>query len=111
MQLFDTIDRVHRIHKLIQREATGTADEFADRLHIRRRQLYNILEEFRDYGAEIKYSRTKCSFYYANDFDVLVKINVNPLSSQEKMNIFAGHLINNFISAILLHKHTIALPV
>jgi predicted DNA-binding transcriptional regulator YafY len=83
MQLFETIDRIHRIHKLIQREATGTPDEFAGRFHLKRRQLYNILEEFKDYGANIRYNRYKSTFYYANNFEVLVKINVNPLSSDE----------------------------
>jgi predicted DNA-binding transcriptional regulator YafY len=83
MQLFETIDRIYRIHQLIQREATGTPGEFAKRLDIRRRQLYNILVEFKDYGAHIRYNRTKQTFYYANDFEVIIKINVLPLSAQE----------------------------
>jgi predicted DNA-binding transcriptional regulator YafY len=82
MQLFESIDRIYRIHKLIQRESTGSADEFAERLHLGRRQLYNHLEEFRDYGADIKYSRVKCSFYYANNFDVSVRIGAYSLSAQ-----------------------------
>ena len=91
MQLFETIDRILRIHKLIQREATGTPDEFAKRLHLKRRQLYNILEEFRDYGAVIKYSRLRCTFYYENEFEVNVKISVTPLSEEEARIIIAGN--------------------
>jgi predicted DNA-binding transcriptional regulator YafY len=104
MQLFETIDRLHRIHKLIQQEATGTAEEFAERLHLGRRQLYNILEEFRDYGADIRYNRRKCTFYYGNNFEVLVKINVHPLSMQENMSVLAGATGNNLFYAIPLHK-------
>ena len=74
MQLFDTIERLERIHKLIQREATGSPEEFAGRLNLKKRQLYNILEEFRDYGACIKYNRMRATFYYDNDFEILVKI-------------------------------------
>jgi predicted DNA-binding transcriptional regulator YafY len=111
MQIFETIDRVQRIHKLIQREATGTADEFAERLHLKKRQIYNIMEEFKDYGAKIKYSRTKCTYYYVNDFDVLVKINVDDLSNQEKRSIYAGNVENNLICAIPLHKLTVAFSV
>lgn len=77
MQLLDTIARVHLIHKLIQRKATGTPDEFAEKLHLKRRQLYNILEEFRDYGASVKYNRADSTFYYDNDFEILVKINTS----------------------------------
>jgi len=90
MLLFETIDRLSRIHRLIKREGTGTPDEFAERFNIKRRQLYNILDEFKDYGAEIRYSRIKNSFYYLNDFDVSVKISVNQLSESETITIIAG---------------------
>jgi DNA-binding response OmpR family regulator len=104
MQLFETIDRIYRIHQLIQREATGTPEEFAERFNIRRRQLYNILEEFKDYGAHICYNRIKQTFYYANDFEIIVKINVLPLSNQEQKTILAGNIENNSFRAIPLHK-------
>jgi hypothetical protein len=109
MQLFDTIERVHRIHKLIQRKATGTPDEFAEKLHLKKRQLYNILEEFKDYGASIKYSRMSGTFYYDNDFEVSVKISVNPLSNKEQRTIYAGNPKNNLFSAMALHKLSFAL--
>jgi predicted transcriptional regulator len=104
MQLFETIDRIHRIHQLIQKEATGTPEEFAERFNIRKRQLYNILEEFKEYGAHIRYNRIKQTFYYANDFEIIVKINVRPLSNQEQKTILAGNIENNFYRAIPLHK-------
>ncbi|WP_459188345.1 helix-turn-helix domain-containing protein [Parabacteroides sp. APC149_11_2_Y6] len=69
MQLFKTIDRACQIHALIQKEATGTPDEFAKRLHISRRLLYYLLDELKDVGAEIEYNRRKSTFYYANDFE------------------------------------------
>jgi predicted DNA-binding transcriptional regulator YafY len=104
MQLFDTIERVHRIHKLIQRKATGSPNEFAEKLHLGKRQLYNILEEFRDYGARIKYNRIAGTFYYDNDFEVLVKISVNSLTNQEEKTIYAGNIKNNSFSQIVIHK-------
>jgi hypothetical protein len=109
MQLFDTIERVHRIHKLIQRKATGSPDEFAEKLHLKRRQLYNILEEFRDYGANIKYNRMRGTFYYDNDFDVSVQIKINSLSGREGTTIYAGSSENNLLGAMLLHKLSLAL--
>jgi hypothetical protein len=74
MGIFETIERIRFTHELIQSETTGTPNEFANRLHIKRRRLYDILNEFRDYGAEIKYDRIKRTYYYANDVDISFKI-------------------------------------
>lgn len=90
MQLFETIDRLKRIHFLIQRESTGSPEEFAERLQLKKRQLYNILEEFRDYGANIRYSRLRKTFYYGNDFEIFIRVSVTPLTGGEKMTIIAG---------------------
>lgn len=86
IQLFETIDRVQRIHQLIESEITGTPEEFAKRLKLKRRQLYYILEEFKDYGAHIRYCQLKKSFYYVNDFEIKITISVSPLSPQEQEN-------------------------
>ena len=90
MLLFETIDRMRRIHHLIKREATGPADEFAGKFNLKRRQLYNILDEFKNFGADIRFSRMRNSFYYGNDFDVLVKITTNPLSEVESKSYRGG---------------------
>jgi len=109
MQLFETVDRILRMHQLIQREATGTPEVFAERFNIKRRQLYNILEEFKDYGAHIRYSRVKNTFYYENDFEIILKISTIPLSNQEQKTISAGNIENNLYRAIPLHKLAVAL--
>ncbi|GHT10456.1 hypothetical protein FACS189426_10710 [Bacteroidia bacterium] len=82
MNPFDVINRLYDIHKLIQQENTGTPDEFAQQFHLSRRQLYNIREVLTDYGAIIKYSRTRHTFYYANDF--IVEKNQLVISSGQK---------------------------
>jgi hypothetical protein len=69
MNLLERIDRMHRIHKLIQHEATGTPSEFAKKLHLSRGHLYFILDEFKDYGAIIKFNRKRGTFVFCNDFD------------------------------------------
>jgi predicted DNA-binding transcriptional regulator YafY len=71
MQLFDALDRMTYIHKLIQQESTGSIDEFALRLHVCRRQLYYILEGLKIKGADIQYDRIRRTYYYVNDFDPL----------------------------------------
>jgi predicted DNA-binding transcriptional regulator YafY len=81
MYLFESIERIKRIHDLIKREATGTPDEFAERLHLKKRQLQNILEELRDWGADIRYNRFRCTYYYANGFEVILTIGPKPLTT------------------------------
>jgi hypothetical protein len=64
------IDRWYHLDQLIKQEATGTPKEFAQRVHLGERQLYYILSALRDFGAEIHYSRIRCTYFYVNDFDL-----------------------------------------
>jgi predicted DNA-binding transcriptional regulator YafY len=82
MNPFDTINRLYNIHKMIQQENTGTPDEFAQQFHLSRRQLYNIREELKDYGAIIGYSRIRHTYFYTNDFTIEKKQLI--ISSGEK---------------------------
>ena len=97
MQLFETIDRAQRIHRMIQKSATGTPSEFAERLHISRRLLYYLLDELKDFGAEIAYDRTKCTFYYANNFELELSKSVHSLP-KKKVTFMAEIL--NFLSNV-----------
>ena len=72
MNPFDRIDRLYKIHQLILQENTGTPDEFAALFHLSRRQIYNIIDILKDYGADIRFSRTKHTFYYANEFEMSI---------------------------------------
>ena len=62
--------RVVKIHKLILRQNTGTPAEFAATLNISRSHLYNIIDDLKISGAEIKYSRKWQTFYYNNSFSL-----------------------------------------
>lgn len=75
----ESLERIIRIHKMIQLEATGNPDEFACKLGVTKRHMYNILEEFKDYGADIKYRRENSSFCYENDFEISIKIKIGKM--------------------------------
>jgi len=93
MQLFETIDRAKRMHGLIQHEATGDPQQFAERLHLCRRQFFNVLDELRDLGAEIRYDRVRCTYFYANDFDFQIVIKCCSLDEKEQRRISGGFFI------------------
>jgi len=68
------IERLYRIHQLIQCESTGTPDEFAERFGVKRRQLFYLLDELKQYGAVIKYNALKSTYFYLEHFDFFEKI-------------------------------------
>lgn len=69
MILTTEIQRINRVQYLISHKATGTPEEFAQKLHVSKRQLFNIIGIMKDLGANIKYDRSACTYYYTKDFD------------------------------------------
>jgi len=78
MNHFEIIARLERIHSLIEREGTGSVDEFAARFGVNRRRLFALLDELKSTGAIIKFDRNRQTYYYANDYVFPVKFVRNP---------------------------------
>ena len=76
------IARLYRIHEMIESETTGTPAEFAQKFNVKERQLYYLIEELRLFGAEVKYSRRRKTFYYANDFIFFRDIDYEHIASK-----------------------------
>lgn len=107
MTFFEEIQRRQRLHKFIIQESTGTPNELAQRFHLSRRQLYNLLDEFKVIGAEIGYSRIRETFYYKNNFNMELSIKISLIDSDEEKNIDAGE--KNSCCAILFHGSCLSL--
>ena len=79
-------ERINKAHKLILEEKTGTPKEFAEKLKISRSQLYNLIDNLKEYEAPIKYSKKINSFYYSKPFELelkyTLKINIDEKSIQ-----------------------------
>lgn len=64
---------------LIYMKSTGTPEEFAEKLGIRRSTLFQSLQEMREIGVDIKYSCYRQSYYYADNRRIRIKLeNVSP---------------------------------
>lgn len=63
----DFIIRIQNIDRLIRIKGTGTPDEFAERLGISRRCLYDCLNKMKSGGAPIKYDHYRSTFFYAEE--------------------------------------------
>jgi biotin operon repressor len=54
--------------------STGTPEEFADKLGIRRSTLFFSLQEMREMGVDIKYSCIRQSYYYHDNRRIKIKL-------------------------------------
>ncbi len=69
MKLLKQLKRLKKINRLIEKETTGSPEDFAQNLGISRGHLYRLIGVLKDYGAFIKYSRKLNSFYYPQPFN------------------------------------------
>ena len=77
MSLLKYIDRLKRMDDLIRRKATGTPEDFAERLGIKKTMLMEELQELKALGAEVTYCRMTGSYYYLNSFILKIGIDKN----------------------------------
>lgn len=70
------IDRINTINYYISIKGTGTPKEFAYKLNISERMIYEYLNLFKRIGAPIKYCKIKKTYYYEIDGILEVKFNI-----------------------------------
>ena len=76
-------ERIRKAHQLLLEEKTGTPQDFADKLKISRSQLYNLINQLKEFEAPIKYSKKINSFYYHKMFDLELKFSLK-INNEEK---------------------------
>ncbi len=90
MKSIKQLERLRKIHKLIQAGNTGTPTELADRLNICVSQLYNFIEGLKISGFPIAYSRKTKTYYYEEDCKLNVVFTVQLLTLTETIQIIGG---------------------
>jgi len=90
MILFKQIELLQRIHKLIDSSRTGTPLEFSQRIRISERHLREIIDEMKDLGAPIGYSRRNETYYYSDPFEIDIVCNFRRLSEKKLTKISVG---------------------
>ena len=88
------LDRLIRMHQMIQSESTGTPEEFAEVFQIKDRQLQYQIEELRLYGANIKYSRKRATYFYVTPFNFAEIIDHLHLSQHLSVKVLKDMLKN-----------------
>jgi hypothetical protein len=75
MSLLKYIERLQRIDSLIRRRATGSADEFAEKMGVSRSQLMQDLKELRELGAPIQFVSSASSYCYTAECRLILEFN------------------------------------
>jgi predicted DNA-binding transcriptional regulator YafY len=57
------LERYHRMQDLIFVENAGSSEEFATKIGLSRRMLFNYLDDLRDMGLVIEYCRKRKTYY------------------------------------------------
>jgi biotin operon repressor len=101
MKIFEYLDRISMMHKLVSRQRTGTPEEFARQLGVSRTSLYELIDELRSRGAPIAYSKSSKTFFYSQPYDIAVTCLLRPLTYNEKKENAGG---TNILSRVLFFR-------
>ena len=113
MKVFEYLERISMMHKLVTRQKTGTPEEFAKRMNISRTTLYELIDELRSRGVPIAYSKSGKTFFYRQPYDITVTCSLRPLTFKEEkensggINIFTKIL---FFRTLLSDLSMVMLP-
>ena len=113
MKIFEYLDRISMMHKLVSRQRTGTPEEFARQLGVSRTSLYELIDELKSRGAPIAYSKSAKTFFYRQPYDIAVTCLLRPLTYNEEkekaggINIFPKIL---FSRTLLSELSMVTLP-
>ena len=95
MKVFQYLERIEKIHKLVNQERTGTPDEFAKHLGISRTRLYEIMDDLKLEGAPISYSKLCRTFYYEEPFHISVSMELRTLDPVEEKTAAGGKIFQS----------------
>lgn len=102
MEFIRQIERLQLLNKLVREQRTGSPVELAERLGVSRAKLYLMLDELRDEGVEIRFSKRLNSFIYENCGGISVVFSLKVLGANELRNITAGKISNYFPESKIL---------
>jgi len=97
MKIFEYLDRIGKMHKLVQRRRTGTPEEFARQLGVSRTSLYELIDELRSRGAPISYSKAAKTYYYTEPFDISVTCSLRPMTYLEEKQVSGGNIFDKIL--------------
>lgn len=66
MKFFEKAEKLLELDRLLRAEQTGNLDELANKIGVSRSQMHAYLDNLKDRGFPIEYSRERQSYYYSD---------------------------------------------
>lgn len=98
------INRIKQVDRLIRTKSTGPADEFACKLQISKRQVYNIIDEFKSFGLCISYNRNLRSFVYDRPYKLDISFDVTELAEEDMRQTEGGGIFVRLFNSRKKHN-------
>ncbi len=89
---------------MLNGQHTGTPSEFASHLGVSRTTLYEMIDELKSRGAPISYSKSSCTFFYTEPFEINVSCSMRSLNHVEEKQLTGG----NFYGRVLFFRTILA---
>jgi len=108
MNEFKHLDKLILLESRIRQQGTGSPKDLAKRLNVCSGTIIYMINKLRAFGAEIKFCRTRNSYYYSGDNAVKLSYSVElePLTGmtyEEMKNISGGGKVFSFFPFQLNH--------
>lgn len=110
MKLFQYIDRINLLDKLIRQRRTGTQSELAVRLGLSVSRLARIIEHLKDIGAPIVFDRSLNTYYYEREYSIQINVEVQQgnihlmdIHQMRQANAGDNFISNYFLNAFFVH--------
>lgn len=68
MKLSERLKKIEQIDQLIRLKATGNMCKFSSKIKLSERQTWRYIDELKELGAEIEYSKESDSYVYKKTF-------------------------------------------
>lgn len=95
MKALEQLERFKKMNKLIKAETTGKPENFAAQIGISPSHLYRCIEEIKELGAPINYSRMRETYFYEFEFDLRVSYSIELISKETAKKIAGGFWLKN----------------
>ena len=95
MKAFEQLERLKQMNRLIKEERTGTPEEFATKLNVSVSHLYRCIDEIKELGAPVTFSRSRKTYYYEYEFELKVSYSIQLISEQALKKVVGGFLLKN----------------
>ena len=88
--MISQLQRIQKINRMIKSARTGTPSEFAGELGISESHFYRYIDELQEMGVPIQYSRSRRTYYYENNAELLLTYSIKIISEQGAKEIIGG---------------------